>query len=236
MLWSKLALYCFISSKKRQFFADFFGENIFKIITSVPGHLKFRKKIKIFSAENDDSPEVDGQFGWRHFAKQEDPIQVKCTYTRMQNYILGYGTTNPSAIHNTICTWVCETKKILGYETTTYPGMKLQHTRVWNYKKSYCKSATNSSAKLLGTFLVWNYIFTWLQNNICIYPTSSLRNRPYILFSMWRQEPILRSWATTPALKKLQSSLARFKKTKIFSPTLKKRSSLLQRWRCSCKF
>jgi hypothetical protein len=28
----------FILSQKRQFFADFLGENILKIITSVPGH------------------------------------------------------------------------------------------------------------------------------------------------------------------------------------------------------
>jgi hypothetical protein len=31
------AQFSFVLSQKRQFFADFFGENIFKIITSVPG-------------------------------------------------------------------------------------------------------------------------------------------------------------------------------------------------------
>jgi hypothetical protein len=31
------AYFTFVLSQKRQFFAEFFGENIFKIITSVPG-------------------------------------------------------------------------------------------------------------------------------------------------------------------------------------------------------
>jgi hypothetical protein len=35
MLWSKLAI---VWAKNANIFAKFFGENIFKIITSVPGH------------------------------------------------------------------------------------------------------------------------------------------------------------------------------------------------------
>jgi hypothetical protein len=32
-----IAYFSFVLSQKRQFFAEFFGKNIFKIITSVPG-------------------------------------------------------------------------------------------------------------------------------------------------------------------------------------------------------
>jgi hypothetical protein len=35
-------LVIFVSSQKRNFFAEFFGENILKIITSVPGPILFR--------------------------------------------------------------------------------------------------------------------------------------------------------------------------------------------------
>jgi hypothetical protein len=34
----KMAVFGFVLTKKRQFSRNFFGENIFKIITSVPGH------------------------------------------------------------------------------------------------------------------------------------------------------------------------------------------------------
>jgi hypothetical protein len=38
MLWSIFSKFSFVLSQKRQFFAKIFGENILKIITSVPGH------------------------------------------------------------------------------------------------------------------------------------------------------------------------------------------------------
>jgi hypothetical protein len=39
-----LAQFSFVSSQKRHFFAEFFGESIYKIITSVPGWYVFVKE------------------------------------------------------------------------------------------------------------------------------------------------------------------------------------------------